>query len=298
MDPFTVMAIAGAVSAAAGVGGTMMANDAREEQANSANQWGLWMQREGQHFNATMAETTWLRNLEQWYRSVGYQQDMANTAYQRAMRDMKQAGLNPVLAYQQGGAASPAAPTASAQSASSPGFSPGVRAEVENAIAPGVNSALNAVRTVQGVQSAQEAIRQTQANTNLQQVQAGREAAATANIAQQTASEAERTGLISRQAATEAQRGALVQAQTGAAAAQAALAHDQAGNVREQTQTEIHRGHRTQAEARSAWQEAERYRNWGPRSHVTDAAASAEQISDRIHRAMRDGLGPFLRIGQ
>lgn len=59
-----------------------------------------------QTFNATEAQ-----------KNRDWQQMMSNTAYQRAVSDMQKAGLNPYLAYSQGGASSPSGAVAEVGSA-------------------------------------------------------------------------------------------------------------------------------------------------------------------------------------
>lgn len=70
------------------------------------------------------------QNIRLAREQMAFQERMSGSAYQRAVADMKLAGINPMLAYMQGGASSPQ----------------GQSATVESAIGPAVSSAMHAAR--------------------------------------------------------------------------------------------------------------------------------------------------------
>ena len=77
-------------------------------------------------------------NLQIARENTQFQERMSSTAYQRAMQDMKIAGLNPMLAYQQGGAGTPSGSTATMQAA------PVQRPDYQDPLAPAVSGAFDA----------------------------------------------------------------------------------------------------------------------------------------------------------
>lgn len=78
--------------------------------------------------------------MEMAREQMAFQERMSSTAYQRAMADMRKAGLNPILAYQQGGASSPG----------------GAQAQIVPEMGPAVSSAMHAKRLSQDLRNLKE----------------------------------------------------------------------------------------------------------------------------------------------
>lgn len=86
-------------------------------------------------------------NAEQAQIQRDWEAEMSNTAYQRQVEDMRKAGLNPYLAYGQGGSSTPAGASAHGSAYSSARGS-GVGMSIVNSVVRfGLDSALQAVQS-------------------------------------------------------------------------------------------------------------------------------------------------------
>lgn len=94
-------------------------------------------------------------NLQIAREQMAFQERMSNTQYQRAMADMRTAGLNPLLAYSQGGAGTPGGQTATMENVAGP-FASSVRGLGERTAATA--AALRQLRILKATEKKESAL--------------------------------------------------------------------------------------------------------------------------------------------
>jgi hypothetical protein len=129
-------------------------------------------------------------NARQAQQQMDFQREMSSTSYQRGVSDMSAAGLNPMLAYSQGGASTPG----------------GATAQMGNEIGQATSSGWQAAQTIAQLDNLESTTSRTRAETERTQAE-------TANALASYAKIVEDTGVSSAQAANLKASTARAQAQ-------------------------------------------------------------------------------------
>lgn len=124
---------------------------------------GYFGQKETNETNYEIAQMTNAMNAQQAQQNRDFQEYMSNSAHRRQMKDLKAAGLNPLLAAGQSGASTPSGATAQMEAP-----------RMENEIAPAMSSALAMQSAVQGVKKQNAEIGLMDEEKKLKKAQTGK----------------------------------------------------------------------------------------------------------------------------
>ena len=156
----------GALEAGLGAYSLDQENKYNSAQSMRSMQFGRESAQIAMDFGQASADKSMSFSSAEALKNRQFQQQMSGSQYQRGMADMRRAGLNPLLAYKQGGASSPSGSLASGAQASGMG-APGAQIPGVNEVIPALASARQGVRQREELKIIKANLRAAVANASM-----------------------------------------------------------------------------------------------------------------------------------